>query len=120
MHNDLVSHFGAKRLHQRDRAFLATQVDFFGLNAEHRLRPGPASLLITYHLNLVNDSHIDTLIQWRHLHGAACEVSVVAFRYPLFFASDQSASLVLRLETGVCFVRQQTQRASVDTALRFL
>ena len=58
VNNKLFSDRCAQLLDQRHGPLFTTEMYLFGLNSKKRLRPGPPTLSISDHLNLINDSHV--------------------------------------------------------------
>lgn len=103
----LLTNRGAKLANEGHSSGLATKMDLFGLDSQNSLSPGPATLSVANHLNFVNDSDIQSLVQWHHLHSAALHVTGQrVVRAPLLLASDECAALAFGIKAGVDLMGQ--------------
>ncbi|KAI6747772.1 hypothetical protein HG531_008314 [Fusarium graminearum] len=76
MHDALVADGCADALNQLDGSLLATKVDLLGLNTQQSCRPTLSSVFVCYHLNLINDSHVELFVDGHHLHRTTRKVRI--------------------------------------------
>ncbi len=117
VHDAFLAEPGTQVLDEVNHPLLSAEMHLLGLDAEEGLGPGPATLVVGNHLDLVDDGNIDLGVQRCHLDGAAVKPIVGVVGDPQLLARDESTRLVLGLEAVPDLVGQQAQRSSIDTSL---